>query len=142
MIRGVNNSFGGYSMAERQSASDPHQTRPGPFGSAPDLNGPKTGLPPELFKRSLQDSIRTPKSDGIRFGLSCSFGPTMGLKKSVAERRTSPLYSKNSFFTGSSRRIQVRLQRQLKFHFLPDLISGLSPTRKNLGRNPMDPLRS
>ena len=38
-----------------------------PSGSVPDLNEPKTNLPPKLSKRSLQDSIRTPNDSALDF---------------------------------------------------------------------------
>ena len=47
-------------MAGRRSTTDPLRTRPVPFGSIPDLNGPQTGPPPKLSKRIPPDPIWTP----------------------------------------------------------------------------------
>ena len=45
----------------------PLRTRSGPSGSTTDLNGPQTGLPPELSKRTPPDPIRTPTDSASDF---------------------------------------------------------------------------
>ena len=54
-------------MSELQSASDPLWTRWSPFGFTGAPNGPKTGPPSDLFKRSPLDPPRTTMKSAADF---------------------------------------------------------------------------
>ena len=57
----------GSSIAGRRSAFELLWTLPISFGSARDQKGANTGSPPEIFKRSLPDRIRTPTHSALDF---------------------------------------------------------------------------